>query len=81
MSKPTGYAITRQEVVRMVHFLSSFCDDSTCPHMCAGPIELTCFFFSRGGLWIQMEAAMILSDLRKIFRDVLSFFGTNKFIH
>ena len=24
------------EVVRMVHFLSSFCDDSTCPHMCAG---------------------------------------------
>ena len=39
MSKPAGYAITWQEVVRMVHFLSSFCDDSTCPHMCAGPIE------------------------------------------
>ena len=57
MSKPTGYAITRQEVVRMVHFLSSFCDDSTCPHMCAGPIELTCFFFPEvdyGFKWKQL---------------------------
>ncbi len=26
-------------------------------------------------IWIQMEAALILSDLRKIFCDVLSFFG------
>ena len=62
MSKPTGYAITRQEVVRMVHFLSSFCDDSTCPHMCAGRIEWHDLFLSRDGWWIQMEPAMILSD-------------------
>eukprot|EP00435_Cladocopium_sp_Y103_P005864 s1628_g1.t3 len=27
------------EVVRMVHFLTSFCDDTTCPRMCAGDAE------------------------------------------